>query len=44
VDHPLNRAPAWRYVGKNALRAPNVPAVTEFRKAVEETQKQQKNP
>jgi hypothetical protein len=44
VEHPLNRAPAWRFVGKNALHAPNVPAVTEFRKAVEEAQKQQKNP
>jgi len=44
VEHPLERAPTWRYIGKNALRGPSVPAVTEFRKAVEETQKQQKNP
>jgi hypothetical protein len=44
IDHPLDRAPVWRYLGKNALRGPNVTAVGEFRKAVEETQKQQKNP
>ena len=44
VERPLEGAPMWRYVGKNALRGPNVAAVTEFRKAVEETQKQQKNP
>ena len=42
VEQPLERAPVWRYIGKNALRAPNVPAVTEFRKAVQETEKQVK--
>jgi|ERR1051326_7108131 len=43
IDHPLDRPPVWRYVAKNALRGPAVPAVGEFRKAVEETQKQQKS-
>ena len=44
VDGPLDsRAPAWRYVTKDALHSPNVPAVDEFRKAVEETEKQQKS-
>jgi len=32
---PFERAPVWRYVAKNALRSPDVPAVAEFRKAVE---------
>src|SRR5437763_4632665 len=29
VASPLERAPAWRYVNKNALRSPDVPAVAE---------------
>jgi hypothetical protein len=43
VDGPLDRAPAWRYMTKNALHSPNVPAVEEFRKVIEETEKQQKS-
>ena len=43
VASPLERAPAWRYVNKNALRSPDVPAVAEFRKAVEDSEKQQKS-
>ena len=42
LDGPLDRAPAWRYVNKDALRSPNVPAVAEFRKIIEEAEKQQK--
>lgn len=38
---PLERAPVWRYVAKNGLRSPDVPAVAEFRKAVEAALKQQ---
>lgn len=37
-----NGSPAWRYSNKNALKSPNVPAVAEFRKAIEEAEKQQK--
>jgi len=37
----INSAPVWRYVAKGALRPPNVPAVSEFRKLVEEAEKQQ---
>jgi hypothetical protein len=37
----LERAPVWRYVSKNALHSPDVPAVAEFRKAVEAAVKQQ---
>jgi hypothetical protein len=36
------QAPAWRYLAKDALRSPNVPAVAEFRKLVDEAEKQQK--
>ena len=43
VDGPLDRAPAWRYMTKEALHTPNVPAVEEFRKAIEEAEKQQKS-
>jgi hypothetical protein len=37
----LERTPVWRYAKKDALRSPSVPAVTEFRKAIEEAEKQQ---
>jgi hypothetical protein len=35
-------APAWRSLAKDALHSPNVPAVAEFRKLVDEAEKQQK--
>jgi hypothetical protein len=38
---PLERAPIWRYVAKNGLHSPDVPAVAEFRKAIEAALKQQ---
>ena len=41
LSDPQSRAPIWRYVGKNCLHSPDVPAVEEFRKIVEETEKQQ---
>ena len=40
----LSERPAvWRYEAKEALHSPNVPAVDEFRKAVEDAEKQQKS-
>jgi hypothetical protein len=39
--NPPYGSPAWRYAAKNALKSPSVPAVDEFRKAVEESVKQQ---
>jgi hypothetical protein len=39
---PLDGSPLWRYLGKNALRPPTVTAVEQFRKAIEEAEKQQK--
>jgi hypothetical protein len=41
--YPLDSAPVWAYSGHNALDAPSVPAVHQFRKAIEEAEKQQKN-
>jgi hypothetical protein len=40
----LDGPPLWRYIGKNALRPPAVTAVDQFRKAIEEAEKQQKKP
>jgi hypothetical protein len=42
VDYPLDSPPVWRYVGKDALNSPNVPAVAQFRKVIEEAEKQQR--
>jgi hypothetical protein len=46
VEYPLDSPPVWRYVAKDALRSPSVPAVEQFRKVIEETEKQlsQKKP
>jgi hypothetical protein len=41
VASPLERAAAWRCARKDALSSPSVPAVDEFRKAIEEAEKQQ---
>jgi hypothetical protein len=40
---PLERPPVWRYVAKDALHSPDVPAVAEFRKLIETAEKQQKS-
>jgi len=45
MEFPLDSAPVWRYIGKNALNGPQVPAVDQFRKLLAESEKQkQKNP
>jgi hypothetical protein len=46
VEHPLDSPPVWRYVAKDALNSSAVPAVAQFRKVIEEDQKQlsQKKP
>lgn len=41
AGNPLDGPPAWRYSRKDALKSPSVPAVDEFRKAIEEAEKQQ---
>src|SRR5215469_2668630 len=40
VEYPLDASPIWRYIGKNALDAPTVAAVSQFRKAIDESEKQ----
>ena len=41
---PIDQRPiAWRFVSKNALHSPDVPAVSEFRKAIESAEKDQKS-
>jgi hypothetical protein len=39
-DYPLDAAPVWRYIAKDSLNPPQVRAVEEFRKAIEESEKQ----
>ena len=36
-----NSSPVWRYIAKNGLHSPDVPAVAKFREAIGETEKQQ---
>jgi hypothetical protein len=40
VDDPLDGAPGWSYVKKDALHAHDVPAVAAFRKAIDQAEKQ----
>ncbi|MGA8310229.1 MAG: hypothetical protein WB755_09385 [Terriglobales bacterium] len=44
MEYPLDNAPVWRYLAKDGLRSPDVPAVEAFRKLIEEAEKQQKGP
>lgn len=41
AGNPLDGPPVWRYMNKDALKSPSVPAVAEFRKAIEAAEKQQ---
>jgi hypothetical protein len=40
VAQPLENSPVWRYTAKDSLNAPQVMAVEQFRKAIEESEKQ----
>jgi hypothetical protein len=40
VQYPLDTSPVWRYIAKDSLNAPQVQAVEQFRKVVEESEKQ----
>jgi hypothetical protein len=40
VEYPLDAAPLWRYMAKDALSAPTVAAVEQFHNAVNESEKQ----
>ncbi len=39
-EDPLEFSAVWRYIAKDALRSPSVPAVDEFRKLIAEAEKQ----
>jgi hypothetical protein len=39
-DDALHSSPVWRYIAKDALRSPSVPAVDAFRKLIAEAEKQ----
>jgi hypothetical protein len=41
VQYPLDNNATWRYIAKDSLKSPDVPAVTEFRKVIEDAEKQQ---
>jgi hypothetical protein len=41
AQSPLDSSPIWRYMAKDCLRAPEVTAVEQFRKAITESEKQQ---
>jgi hypothetical protein len=43
-SYSVNSSPMWRYTAKDALKAPSVPAVEQFRKAIDASEKKQKNP
>jgi hypothetical protein len=40
IDDPLDSIPVWRYSAKDALRSPGVPAVDQFRKLVDQAEKE----
>jgi hypothetical protein len=40
VEYPLDSPPVWRYAAKDALSSPSVPAVAQFQKVIEETEKE----
>jgi hypothetical protein len=39
VEYPLDAAPVWRYMAKDALSAPRVSAIEQFKKAIDESEK-----
>ena len=40
IEYPLEAAPLWRYMAKDALTGPQVRAVEQFRSAIDESEKQ----
>ena len=39
VQYPLDSAPVWRYMAKDALSGPQVGAIEQFKKAIDESEK-----
>lgn len=44
IRYPLDGAPMWRYAAKDALKAPRVDAVEQFRKAIDQSEQQRHKP
>jgi hypothetical protein len=42
-EYPLDAAPVWRYIAKDSLSPPQVAAVEQFRKAIDESEKQSRH-
>jgi hypothetical protein len=40
VEYPLDAPPLWRYMAKDALKAPRLEALEQFRKAINESEQQ----
>jgi hypothetical protein len=40
IEYPLEAAPVWRYMAKDALNGPKVKAVEQFHNAIDESEKQ----
>jgi hypothetical protein len=40
VEYPLDSSPVWRYIAKDSLNGPQVPAVEQFRRVVDDAEKQ----
>jgi hypothetical protein len=43
-EYPLDSPPLWRFIAKDSLSEPRVDAVEQFRKAIEESEKQSHKP
>jgi hypothetical protein len=43
VEYPLDAPPLWRYMAKDALKAPRVDAVERFKKAIDESEQQRQH-
>lgn len=42
IEYPLDSAPVWRYMAKDALNGPQVDAVEQFRRAIAESEEQRR--
>ena len=42
-EYPLDTSPVWRFIAKDSLNAPKDQAVEQFRKAIEESEKQRQH-
>jgi hypothetical protein len=43
IEYPLDTSPVWRFIAKDSLNAPKDQAVEQFRKAIEESEKQRQH-